>query len=78
MIRKCPLMLDTFEFHRRAADPTVGYATGRSRLVQRWCWFSLVDERYPTGDLVRPEGGELTPLGEAFSEYALGLRQGDP
>lgn len=70
MIRKCPLMLDTFELHRRAADPTVGYATDRSRLVQRWCWFSLVDARFPTGNLLWPGGGELAPLGDAFGAYA--------
>ena len=38
--------------------------------MQRWCWYSLADERYPTGNLLQSEGDELSPLGEAFSEYA--------
>ena len=69
MIRKCPLMLDTFEFHRRAADPTAGYATDRSRLVQHWCCFSLTDERCPTGNPLWTGGREFTPLGDAFRSY---------
>jgi hypothetical protein len=63
-------MLHTFEFLRTAADPALGYPADGHRLVQRWCWFSLADERYPTGNLVDPDSGELTPLGVAFGEYA--------
>ena len=65
-------MLDTFEFFRTAADPAAGYAADGNRLVQRWCWFSLADERYPTGNLVGTDGGDLTPLGDAFRAYANG------
>ncbi|MFC2031533.1 hypothetical protein ACFLWA_12505, partial [Chloroflexota bacterium] len=71
-------MVETFEFFHTAADPALGYPADGNRLVQRWCWFSLADERYPTGNLVQQEGGDLTPLGEAFREYTRGLRQGDP
>jgi hypothetical protein len=63
-------MLATFEFFRTAADPAIGYAADDHRLVQRWCWFSLADARYPTGDLLRTDRQGLTPLGEAFSRYA--------
>jgi hypothetical protein len=63
-------MRDTFEFFRTAADPALGYSADGHRLVQRWCWFSLADERYPTGNLVDPDSGELTLLGVAFGEYA--------
>ncbi len=63
-------MVDTFEFFRTAVDPALGYAADGYRLVQRWCWFSLADPRYPTGNLVQLESGQLTPLGKAFRSYA--------
>ena len=63
-------MLDTFEFFRTATDPALGYPADGYRLVQRWCWFSLSDGRYPTGDLLREDGSGLTVLGEAFARYA--------
>ena len=66
-------MLDTFEFMRTATDPALGYPADGNRLVQRWCWYSLWDLRYPTGNLLQPGGVELTPLGEAFGEYAHSL-----
>jgi hypothetical protein len=63
-------MLQTFDFFRTASDPALGYPADGYRLVQRWCWYSLSDERYPTGNLLQPDTGQLTPLGEAFSRYA--------
>ncbi|MGD8792468.1 MAG: glycosyl hydrolase [Anaerolineae bacterium] len=63
-------MLGTFDFFRTAADPNLGYPADGYRLVQRWCWFSLLDERYPTGNLLRLDGGGLSPLGEAFAAYS--------
>ena len=63
-------MVETFEFFRTAADPAAGYAADGNRLVQRWSWYSLADERYPTGNLLSRDSGELTPLGDAFSRYA--------
>ncbi len=66
-------MLDTFEFLRTATDPALGYPADGDRLVQRWCWYSLWDLRYPTGNLLQPGGEELTPLGEVFGEYAHSL-----
>ena len=63
-------MLGTFEFFRTASDRTLGYAGDGYHLVQRWCWFSLADQRYPTGNLLVSSGGGLTPLGEAFAGYA--------
>jgi hypothetical protein len=63
-------MLDTFEFFRTAADPEVGYPSDGYRLVQRWCWFSLSDRRYPTGNLLQPDSQQPTPLGKAFGQYA--------
>jgi hypothetical protein len=66
-------MLDTFEFFRTAADPELGYPADGYRLVQRWCWYSLYDPRYPTGNLLDPDDGTLTRLGHAFAEYASSL-----
>ncbi|MEJ2211106.1 MAG: glycosyl hydrolase [Anaerolineae bacterium] len=66
-------MLDTFEFFRTATDPELGYPADGGRLVQRWCWYSLHDSRYPTGNLLDPDEGSLTPLGRAFAEYARSL-----
>lgn len=63
-------MLDTFEFLRTAADPALGHPQDGFRLVQRWCWFSLDDKVYPTGNLLQADGSRLSPLGEAFSAYA--------
>jgi hypothetical protein len=62
-------MLATFDVFRTAADPALGYPADGYRLVQRWCWFSLADTRYPTGNLVWPDGGEFTGLGAAFGAY---------
>jgi hypothetical protein len=67
-------MLASFEYFRTAADPALGYPPDGYRLVQRWCWFSLGDLRYPTGNLVDPDSRQITPLGLAFGEYARGSR----
>jgi hypothetical protein len=66
-------MLDTFGFFRTATNPDLGYAADGYRLVQRWCWYSVYDPRYPTGNLVLPDGSTLTPLGHAFAQYASSL-----
>jgi len=62
-------MVDTFDTMLNARDPAIGYAPDGGRLVQRWCWFSLSYPEYPTGDLVRPDMRQLTPLGEVFARY---------
>jgi hypothetical protein len=67
-------MRDSFAFFRTATDPNLGYPADGHRLVQRWCWFSLADARYPTGNLVAADTGELTSLGEAFGHYARSTR----
>lgn len=63
-------MVDTFEFFRTAIDPRLGYSADGGRLVQRWCWYSLLSARYPTGNLIEGNSGELTLLGVAYSEYS--------
>jgi hypothetical protein len=63
-------MLGSFDFFRNTTDRALGYPADGYRLVQRWCWYSLADEQYPTGNLVDADTGELTPLGVAFGQYA--------
>lgn len=62
----------TFDFFLTAADPTVGYPADAHRLVQRWCWYSLADTLYPTGNLFDPQTGAITPLGRAWVAYVQG------
>jgi hypothetical protein len=62
-------MLGTFDFMRTAADPVLGLPADGNRLVQRWCWYSLADTVYPTGNLVDPGTRRLTPLGRDFQQY---------
>jgi hypothetical protein len=62
----------TFDFFLSASDPALGYPPDGNRLVQRWCWYSLADTGYPTGNLFDPQTFQMTPLGEAWREYTAG------
>ncbi len=62
-------MLGTFEYMRTATDPALGLPADGNRLVQRWCWYSLADTNYPTGNLLDPATRRLTPLGRDFKQY---------
>ncbi len=62
-------MYRTFDYFLTAADRNVGHPSDDYRLVQRWCWYSLSDTHYPTGNLFDPQTHRITPLGEAFGEY---------
>ncbi len=73
--RVAEFMTETFDFLLTAADPDIGYPADGNRLVQRLNWYSLSDTVYPTGNLVDPQSGELTPLGQTFANYAAGLRE---
>ncbi len=66
-------MYATFDFFLTAADPELGYPADGYRLVQKWCWFSLADTKYPTGNLYDPETRQLTRLGEAWKAYVRRL-----
>jgi len=66
-------MYATFDFFLTATDPMLGYPADGNRLVQRWCWFSLGDLTYPTGNLYDPETRKMTPLGKAYRRYVLKL-----
>ncbi len=62
-------MYRTFDYFLTAADREIGYPVDDYRLVQRWCWYSLSDTHYPTGNLFDPETHRITPLGKAFGGY---------
>ncbi len=78
-------MLDTFDYFMNTKDCDLGYRADDCRLVQRWAWYSLDDDwkatsfnkygvlidRYEENDPHLPiEGGRITPLGQAFADYA--------
>ena len=62
-------MQRTFDFFRTERDTATGYPADDYRLVQRWCWYSLADTVYPTGNLFDPQTGQMTPIGAAWAEY---------
>jgi hypothetical protein len=64
-------MYATFDFLMTATDPELGYPPDDDRLVQRWCWYSLSDTVYPTGNLFDPGSGQITPLGLAYGSYIV-------
>jgi hypothetical protein len=71
--RVASFMTQAFDYLLSATDPDIGYPGDDNRLVQRLTWYSLSDTLYATSNLVDPETGELTPLGQTFAEYAAGL-----
>jgi len=62
-------MLETFDFFTTATDTAIGLPGDGNRLVQRWCWYSLSDEVYPTGNLIDNVSGQMTALGQAYAAY---------
>jgi hypothetical protein len=67
--RVAAFLQETWEFFLTATDPDIGNPYDGDRLVQQWCWFSLADPLYPTGDLVNIQTGEWTPLGQIWIAY---------
>ncbi len=67
--RVAGFLQETWEFFLTATDPDVGNPHDGGRLVQQWCWFSLADPLYPTGNLVNVETGTWTPLGQVWVAY---------
>lgn len=62
-------MLGSFDLMLNTTDTALGLSADGNRLVQRWCWYSLSDTDYPTGNLADLNSGELTPLGRDFKAY---------
>jgi hypothetical protein len=67
--RVAAFLQETWEFFLTAKDPDIGNPHDGGRLVQQWCWFSLADSLYPTGNLVDVETGGWTPLGHIWVAY---------
>ncbi len=63
----------TFDFLLQAASDTIGYPDDDNRLVQWAFWYSVYDPlEFPTGNLFDPETGELTTLGNIYTDYING------
>jgi len=54
-------------------DDQIGYPEDSNRLVQRWAWFSLSDNLFPTSDLANLETDNLTTVGQAYRDYILDI-----
>jgi hypothetical protein len=67
-------MMAAADFLMTAEDDELGYPPDGNRLVQRWAWYSVADRVYSTGNLFDPDTGQITPLGQAFADYATGGR----
>jgi hypothetical protein len=65
-------MLGTFDVMLNTTDAALGLQADDNRLVQRWCWYSLADVDYPTGNLADLNSGALTPLGRDLKAYLDG------
>ena len=68
-------MLATFDYFMNTKDCDLGYTADECRLVQRWAWYSLDDDYLSTGFnrygvLIDRYSGQITPLGQAFADYA--------
>lgn len=66
--RVAAFLRDTFDFFLTATDPVLGDPSDGYRLVQRWCWYSLSDVEYRTGNLFAPEDAQVTLLGKAWAD----------
>jgi hypothetical protein len=66
-------LVATYDFMLNAADEELGYPADGNRLVQRWAWYSLNDDRYPTGNLIDFATGNLTRIGQAHRRYLAEL-----
>jgi hypothetical protein len=62
---------NTFDWLQNATEDQFGLPSDSNHLVQRWAWFSLAYDLYPSPNLANLMTGDLTPVGEAFREYVL-------
>ncbi|NJO00108.1 MAG: hypothetical protein HC875_41355 [Anaerolineales bacterium] len=67
-------LVETYRFMLTAQDEQTGYPADHNHLVQRWAWYSLGDDRYPTGNFINLENGRLTRLGQVHQQFVAGLR----
>jgi hypothetical protein len=73
--RVAAFWMATFDLFSAATDPTLGDPADGSRLVQRWCWFSLAETSYTTGNLFDPTTHQITLLGNTWAAYVASLNQ---
>lgn len=67
-------MLKSFDYLVEASDPKLGLPSDGDRLVQRWAWFSLAYDPFPTGNLFDAGRVGLTPLGQSYRDYVFQLK----
>ncbi len=67
-------MTATFDYFLTAKDTALGYSADENRLVQAFCWYSTSDTVYSTSNLFDPATRAVTPLGETFKQYVMGLK----
>ncbi len=72
--RVADYLRETWTFFATATDDGIGNPADGGRLVQRWCWYSLRDPIYRTGNLLDWETGEWTALGQVWIAWAEGAR----
>ncbi len=72
-VRVRTFMLNTFDYFMTATDPELGHPLDGNRLVQRWAWYSLNDNRFEgyrlRSHLFDSTSKEITSLGLAFEDY---------
>ena len=66
--RMAVFLRETWSFFLTAADGGLGDPNDGGRLVQRWCWFSMGVEQYPTGNLI-DSAGNWTSLAWTWISY---------
>ncbi len=68
-------LVETYRFMLTAADEQIGDPADHNHLVQRWAWYSLGDDRYPTSNFINLETGNLTRLGQVHQQFVAVLRK---
>jgi Glycosyl hydrolase catalytic core len=67
-------MVGTFDYLVTASDPALGLPSDNNHLVQRWAWFSMSYDQFPTSNLYDPTRQTFTPLGQSFRDYINRLK----
>jgi hypothetical protein len=67
-------MLESFDILLESTDPGVGLPSDNNRLVQRWAWFSMSYDQFPSSNLYDPARETFTPLGQTFRKYVSALK----
>lgn len=61
----------TFHWLNETHNAEIGDGIDDDLLVQRWAWFSLSDNIFPTADLANLKENRLTLVGETFRAFSL-------